>query len=65
MKSNMQIISAINDKITDLDQDEIDTILWMLDFHACEPSAASERIAEYLGESLGITIERDLIYSLL
>jgi len=50
IKSN-DLIRDINKKICQLDNRDIETIASYLSFHECEPMAASERIAEYLGVS--------------
>ena len=42
-------INSINQKVMELTTDERETILAILLFHECEPSAAAERISELLG----------------
>lgn len=45
------IIGIINKKIHTLEDNDVKFINDTLLFHECEPMAASERIAEYLGVS--------------
>lgn len=47
--TDRQIVTAINDTIGELSEEQVEDILWYLDFHACEPMAAAERISSYLG----------------
>jgi len=51
MKSNLEIILAINKKVVALTEEERTDILELLKFHEAEPMAAAERISELLGVS--------------
>lgn len=65
MKSNNEIIEAIEAKYIDLTDEEKQTVNELLDFHSQEPSAAAERISEYLSEVGPIGVTKDFIYDLL
>lgn len=45
----LENICKLSDLNSEDDTEDIEHVRWLLEYHCCEPSAAAERIAEYLG----------------
>ena len=43
-----KVIDVINKKVHTLEDEDVEYIKNILDFHNCEPMAAAEKISEYL-----------------
>ena len=45
----LENICKLADLNNEYQSEDIEHVKWLLEYHCCEPSAAAERIAEYLG----------------
>lgn len=62
---NDNFIKYLNDNFVELDTEQEEQVRELLDFHASEPMAAAERIAEYLSDNTPFKCEAPVIFNLL
>jgi len=65
MKKILNIINAINNEITDLNENEINEVVKLCRLYNGIPETAAEKIATYLSGVLPVKVEADLILDMI